>query len=161
MVVQPVLPTDHACVGEIARAAGVELDVAAELARSWAKLWVTRPVPDAPPIAFLLAWDVADELHLIDLVTHPAWRRRGAASALIDELLAHARGRRARLVLLEVRRSNRAAIRLYRSRGFAAIGLRRGYYRDQTARVPEEDAVEMVLELDPRSGVTVEREDEL
>ena len=46
-------------------------------------------------------------------------------------------------VLLEVRRSNAAAIALYRALGFFAMGVRARYYPD------DEDAVEMVLALRP------------
>jgi len=163
MLVGPILPEDHAAVGEIARATGSELDVAAELDRGWARLWVARLSQNAPPAAFLLAWDVADELHVIHVATHPNWRRRGAGHALISALLSHARSRRTRLVLLEVRRSNRAAIRLYRAHGFCAIGLRRGYYRGpgelESSAGAEEDAVEMMLELDPNTGAAVTHHD--
>jgi ribosomal-protein-alanine N-acetyltransferase len=53
-----------------------------------------------------------------------------------------ARGRQARLVTLEVRAGNEAAIGLYRRFGFEAIATRRGYYGDD-----DEDAVVMTLEL--------------
>src|SRR5687768_15728706 len=59
-------------------------------------------------------------------------------------LLAYARARSARLVLLEVRRSNAAAIALYRALGFEEAGVRRGYYSDDG-----EDALEFRLELTP------------
>ncbi len=60
-----------------------------------------------------------------------------------------------RHVLLEVRRSNASAIALYRRLGFVAMGVRARYYPD------DEDAVEMVLRLDPRTGVVVPGEDEV
>jgi ribosomal-protein-alanine N-acetyltransferase len=71
-------------------------------------------------------------------------------------VLDHARARRSRLILLEVRRSNRAAIALYRAHGFTAIGIRRGYYSDTS-----EDAVEMMLALDPETGRVLPGRDEL
>jgi ribosomal-protein-alanine N-acetyltransferase len=74
----------------------------------------------------------------------------------METMLDHARDRHSRLVLLEVRRSNRAAIALYRAHGFSAIGIRRAYYRDT-----DEDAVEMMLALDPRSGRVLPGRDEL
>jgi ribosomal-protein-alanine N-acetyltransferase len=45
--------------------------------------------------------------------------------------------------LLEVRRSNDAAIALYRSAGFSENGVRRGYYSDNG-----EDAALMCVELE-------------
>ena len=71
------------------------------------------------------------------------------------ELLAHGASARTRLVLLEVRRSNRPAIRLYRAFGFTAMGLRRDYYADG------EDAIEMRLTLDPRTGRVIPGRDEV
>jgi len=65
------------------------------------------------------------------------------------------RGRAVKHVLLEVRRSNVAAIALYRAFGFFAMGVRARYYPD------DEDAVEMVLLLDPATGATVAHEDEV
>jgi [ribosomal protein S18]-alanine N-acetyltransferase len=149
-------PGERNAVSAIADQTGLQLDVDAELERQWARLWVARPEAAGEPIAFLLAWDVADEVHVIHVATRPDWRRRGAARAMMQVLVDHARARRARLVLLEVRRSNRAALALYRAYGFSAIGIRRGYYADTS-----EDAVEMLLRLDPESGRPLPGRDEL
>jgi [ribosomal protein S18]-alanine N-acetyltransferase len=111
-----------------------------ELQRSWAHLWVVRD--GDTPIAFLATWHVADELHVLNIATDERFRRRGYARGLLRHALGFAVERRVRLVLLEVRRSNRAAIGLYRSFGFVAMGLRERYYSD------DEDAVEMLLRLD-------------
>lgn len=124
-----------------------------ELARPWAHLWVSRA--GTLPKAFLLAWHVADELHVLNVATHPRERRRGHGRALLDHALAFARAHQVRLVLLEVRRSNRVAQALYRSAGFYAMGLRLRYYDGV------EDAVEMALLLDPATGQTLPRSDEV
>jgi [ribosomal protein S18]-alanine N-acetyltransferase len=154
--VEPMSPGERSAVSAIAVQTGLLLDVDAELERKWARLWVARPPAVRDPIAFLLAWDVADEVHVIHVATHPDWRRQGAARKLMQVLVDHARARRTRLVLLEVRRSNRAALALYRAYGFSAIGIRRGYYSDTS-----EDAVEMLLRLDPDSGRPLPGRDEL
>jgi [ribosomal protein S18]-alanine N-acetyltransferase len=142
-------------VRRIAAASALTVDVDAELERPWARFWVARAAPSAPPVAFLLAWVVADELHLHHIATDPVHRRKGAARALIATLLAHGASVQSRLVLLEVRRSNRPAIRLYRGFGFTAMGLRRDYYADG------EDAIEMRLTLDPKTGRIVPGRDEV
>ena len=146
MQVTRLLPEDAAAVQSIASATAMTVDVQAELARSFSLFWVARESADRMPEAFLLAWAVADELHLIHIATHPDSRRKGAARSLLDALLHHAMHNKTRLVLLEVRRSNRAAIRLYRSVGFCKIGVRRAYYSDS------EDAIEMMIGLDPVTG---------
>jgi ribosomal-protein-alanine N-acetyltransferase len=125
-----------------------------ELARPWSRLWVVRE-DDEVPVAFLISWHVADELHVLNVATRADRRRRGIARALLDEALAYARTRAVKHVLLEVRRSNRAAIALYRAVGFFAMGVRARYYPD------DEDAVEMVLLLDPETGSVVAHADEV
>ena len=144
-------------VEEIASASFTEggFSVDEELTRPWSRIWLARG-PDRAVAGFLIAWHVADEVHVIHVATHPDSRRQGAARALMEALLGHARERRSRLVLLEVRRSNRAAIALYRAHGFCAIGIRRAYYRDT-----DEDAVEMMLALDPTTGRALPGRDDL
>lgn len=69
----------------------------------------------------------------------PSWRRRGVAFALIDGLIAHARGCDGLEILhLSVAGDNGAARALYESRGFVAYGRERhalklgpGDYRDE------------------------------
>ena len=128
----------------------LHLDLAAELSREIALPWVIRAHASGPPLGFLLAWSVADELHLLELASHPEQRRRGLGRALIGALVEYAREHRKRLILLEVRRSNLAAIALYESCGFQTTGVRSRYYSDT-----DEDALEMRVTLDPNSGEIV------
>ena len=72
------------------------------------------------------------------------------------ESMAYAAASHVRIVLLEVRRSNRAAIQLYRRLGFTAMGIRPNYYSDDG-----EDAVEMMLGLDPDTGKMLPGRDEV
>lgn len=125
-----------------------------ELRRPWTRCWVAREERRA--VAFLIAWHVADELHVLNIATCPRARRRGLATALMRRSLEYAQQQQVRLILLEVRRSNRAAIRLYRKLGFTAMGVRPRYYSDNG-----EDAVEMVLTLDPATGVVQPGRDEI
>jgi ribosomal-protein-alanine N-acetyltransferase len=127
--------------------------IAEEIARPWTRFWVARA--EGIVASFLLAWHVADELHVLDVATHPRTRRRGLATRLLEHALAYAREHRIRHLLLEVRRSNLPAIRLYRKLGFHAAGVRPRYYPD------DEDAVEMVLVLDPETGEIVPKADEV
>ena len=64
------------------------------------------------------------EVHTIGV--DPAYQGRGIGRRLLGELLDVAGGA---VVHLEVRTDNAAAIALYRSVGFAQVGLRRRYYR--------------------------------
>jgi ribosomal protein S18 acetylase RimI-like enzyme len=60
----------------------------------------------------------------------------------MNELLVAAREARAQRVFLEVRADNPIAMGLYRSLGFAEIGVREGYYQPDNV-----DAVIMRLDL--------------
>jgi len=74
---------------------------------------------------FAVARRVApDEIEILNVAVDPPFRRRGAARALIQEMIGRNRGK----VYLEVRQSNLAARKLYHSLGFEAIGVRQDYY---------------------------------
>jgi len=97
---------------------------------------------DRHVVGYLCLWEVADELHITNLAVHPRFRRRGVARSLLGEVLAEARRDGRRVVVLEVRPSNREARGLYESFGFRVIGRRRGYYYDTG-----EDALVMEAQL--------------
>jgi ribosomal-protein-alanine N-acetyltransferase len=111
-----------------------------ELGRPWATLRVARE-PGAGIVAFVIAWRIADELHVLQLGTRTDRRRRGIARALMQHVIADGRRLGIRHAFLEARRSNVAALAFYRSLGFSAGRVRKSYYSDG------EDAVELMLEL--------------
>lgn len=124
-------------------------DVEAELVRPYARIWLAHEESDeASPLGFLLAWLVVDEVHLIDLLVGAQHRRRGLGRALVRALVEHSRAQRMHRVLLEVRRSNHAAQRLYAAFGFTEVGERTAYYSDG------EDALllELLLQPSPPAG---------
>jgi len=141
--------------------------VSEEVKRGWSRIWVARCAmhprhssaavdsPPSTPAGFVISWHVADELHILSVATAPAMRRRGIATALMTESIGYAATSRVRLLLLEVRRSNRAALGLYRRLGFSVSALRKGYYSDTG-----EDAIEMNLVLDPATGLILPGADE-
>ena len=90
---------------------------------------------------FILAWMVADELHITNLAVTPEMRRKGIAVILLTHLLDIATEQAATWCTLEVRVSNAAARSLYKRFGFREVGVREGYYADG------EDAVVLGLEL--------------
>ena len=61
----------------------------------------------------------------------PECRRRGAGQALINAVVETAQAWQSERLLLEVRVSNHAAIKLYRRSGFNEDGYRKGYYPAQ------------------------------
>jgi ribosomal-protein-alanine N-acetyltransferase len=111
-----------------------------ELRRTWARLRVARSSTGAVQ-GYVLFWHVTDEIHLLNVAVAPASRRAGLGTALVQEVIAYARSHRAAKILLEVRASNEAALRLYERLGFIRFNVRSRYYSDG------EDGVEMVLSL--------------
>ncbi len=112
-----------------------------EMARDWAHVDVVRD-PEQRVVAFSNYWVVADEVHLLNLATHPGERRSGHASRLLAHIIDVGREGKCRFVTLEVRRSNAAALRLYRRFGFRPVGVRPNYYAED-----QEDAIVMLLDL--------------
>lgn len=90
-----------------------------------------------------------DEAHLLNLCIHPDQRRGGLARLMLEYVVREARVGAADRLFLEVRPSNEAAVALYRSSGFRAIGRRPGYYPADEGR---EDAMVMVLHFDGQRG---------
>lgn len=96
---------------------------------------------DGTVVGFLMAWSVADELHIINLAVDEAWRRRGLGTRLLEAAIGIGREEGSVLVTLEVRAGNLPARSFYQRHGFLETGLRRRYYRDG------EDAVIMTRQL--------------
>lgn len=78
------------------------------------------------------------------IAVHPEHRGRGIGQALLQSAMAHLQGMGASRCLLEVRRSNTVAQRLYAGSGFCVDGVRKNYYPAQGGR---EDALLMSREL--------------
>ncbi|MBW2675077.1 MAG: ribosomal protein S18-alanine N-acetyltransferase [Deltaproteobacteria bacterium] len=73
---------------------------------------------------------VCDEIHLRNLAVHQDWKRRGVASMLLSRMITISSAEEARYSTLEVRRSNGAALELYKRFGFVVEGVRPFYYSD-------------------------------
>jgi len=93
-------------------------------------------------LGYILCWFVADEVHVVNLAVHEAWRRRGVARALLADTFATALDRGMHLATLEVRVQNQAAVQLYEALAFRTVAVRKGYYADNG-----EDALVMVKPL--------------
>jgi len=87
---------------------------------------------------------VLDEAELLNIGVAAIDQRKGVGRAMLCEMLSIAQRMKMRRVFLEVRAANAAALALYRSAGFAAIGVRRGYYQNASG---SEDAITMACDL--------------
>jgi [ribosomal protein S18]-alanine N-acetyltransferase len=93
-----------------------------------ARCWVTRE--GGRVVGYICLWEIADEVHVTNVAVLPSRRRQGIARAMLGGVLDDGRARKLRMVVLEVRPSNRDALLLYESFGFRVVGRRRGYYYD-------------------------------
>lgn len=94
-------------------------------------------------LGYLVFWMICDEVHLLNLAVHPDFRLRGVGEKLVAFLIDFSRRQRVRWIILDVRKSNRAATALYDNYGFQETRVRKAYYPDN-----HEDAIVMELELD-------------
>jgi len=85
---------------------------------------------------YLGAWFVLGEAQITNVATHPEYRRLGGGKLLMEEFFRQMEIGDISNAVLEVRPSNRGAIRLYEGFGFQEIGRRAGYYQDN-----QEDAL--------------------
>lgn len=91
---------------------------------------------------FFIGRLVGDQAEVLNLAVSSPHRRKGAASALLSAALREFQSKGAKIVYLEVRESNTAAIAFYHKHRFVKTGLRKGYYR-----LPDESALTMLREL--------------
>lgn len=90
---------------------------------------------------YIVVRKILDEAELLSIAVKPELRRKGIATALIEDVLDEIKNS-VKSCFLEVRVSNTQAISFYEKKGFKKIGLRRKYYL-----FPEEDAIIMKLDI--------------
>ena len=81
-------------------------------------------------VGYMINSRYVDAWHVMNVAVDPDHQRRGIATALIRRLFELTSDGERRGYTLEVRVSNAGAISLYRTLGFEARGIRRGYYTD-------------------------------
>ena len=81
-------------------------------------------------LGYLIISRYVDAWHVMNVAVAPEHRRRGIASTLLDRLFELTANDGRRGYTLEVRVSNKSAIKLYERAGFRPRGIRRGYYTD-------------------------------
>jgi ribosomal-protein-alanine N-acetyltransferase len=113
-----------------------------ELDHSWSRLLLAEDGPGGAVVGYIVFWIVHDEVHVLNVATSLAARRRGVGRALMVASEEEGRRAGARLSTLEVRRSNAAAIALYLTLGYRQVGVRPNYYAEE-----REDALVMVKQI--------------
>jgi len=75
---------------------------------------------------------ILDEGHIMNVAVAPDYRGQGIGETLLRTMMAYTN---LEAYTLEVRMSNRTAIRLYRRLGFTEIAIRPEYYIDEDALI--------------------------
>jgi ribosomal-protein-alanine N-acetyltransferase len=83
-------------------------------------------------------WVVFEDAHITNVAVGENFRQSGIGTALMQELEQVARNQKALRILLEVRPSNQAALKMYHNLDYLPTGLRKEYYSDNN-----EDAIIM------------------
>lgn len=112
-----------------------------ELERDWARLMVLTAT-DGTVLGYCNYWLVHDEVHLLNIAIHAAFRQQGYGEQLLEHVLEFAVEHQCQFVTLEVRKSNQAARSLYERSGFKSVGVRPAYYADN-----KEDAIVMLRDF--------------
>jgi ribosomal-protein-alanine N-acetyltransferase len=81
-------------------------------------------------VGYIVNSRYVDAWHVMNVAVEPKFQRRGIASRLLERLFELTGEDDGRGYTLEVRVSNKSAIRLYEKLGFERHGIRRGYYTD-------------------------------
>jgi len=89
---------------------------------------------------YCILYPAVDELHLLNITIDPALRRNGIGSRVMQAIEGIAIQQKMTRIILEVRPSNIAAVKLYERMGYAIIGVRRAYYPADEVTGKREDA---------------------
>jgi [ribosomal protein S18]-alanine N-acetyltransferase len=83
-------------------------------------------------VGFAISRVGADEAELLSVAIDPHYRGRGLSRQLLLTHLGHLAGQGVRTIFLEVEENNRPARRLYEKAGFAVVGCRERYYKQES-----------------------------
>ena len=89
--------------------------------------WIVTS-PSDEVLAYGVMSMAVGEAHVLNLCVEPAYHQQGLGRFLLAHLQQVAAAAGMDLMLLEVRKSNAAAIALYQSAGFHKLGVRKAYY---------------------------------
>jgi len=102
---------------------------------------VARDSQTEPVLGFVILRSAGGEGELLQIAVDKAARRRGTADLLLRAVIRSAESGSVSSVFLEVRKSNDAAVALYKKHGFQPVSTRKDYYDS-----PVEDALVMARE---------------
>ena len=92
-------------------------------------------------VGYISFYCILDETEIVNVCVMPELRGKGIGRALTNRAIDFSRENNGSKVMLEVRKSNAPAIKLYESIGFIPVGVSKNHYK-----LPTEDAILMNLE---------------
>lgn len=108
-----------------------------ELSSSSSKYIVAKS--DDEIIGFAGLKIVLDEADIMNIVTKKNYRRQGIGCLLLKNLITISKSLNAKSITLEVNENNSNAINLYTKFNFQKIGVRKNYYKNESAIIMKKD----------------------
>ena len=105
-----------------------------ELTNETARFYVLRDGEKL--LGYIGANNICNEVYITNVAVNSQYRGRGYGQKLVNHLIKQSETERAFFITLEVRKSNKNAIKLYEKCGFKFIGERKNFYSK-----PTEDAL--------------------
>ncbi len=102
-------------------------------------------VYEGKAIGYIGLHTILDEGYIANIAVLPQYRRNGIGEMLLREIINYSNKKNLCFITLEVRKSNVAAIALYRKFGFETVGERKNFYS-----APQEDGLIMTLQFDKK-----------
>ncbi|MEK7689688.1 MAG: ribosomal protein S18-alanine N-acetyltransferase [Bdellovibrionota bacterium] len=151
---RPMTEDDVAAVVSLERryqkAPWSEENIRSELAKPYCLFLVTTDdETDSKVMGYIVFWLMFDECHILNVLVDEKVRGLGLAKRMIRIAVTEAIKKDIKKILLEVRKSNAAAIGLYQKSGFVITHVRKAFYSDG------EDAYQMALYLNDPGGGTL------
>ncbi len=78
---------------------------------------------------FLMFTELDETIDILDIIVKSEFRNKNIASCLMDYMISNLKDS-VKLLTLEVRKSNKPAILLYKKFGFEIVNVRKKYYSD-------------------------------
>jgi [ribosomal protein S18]-alanine N-acetyltransferase len=120
-----------------------ETSLKAEIEKPYSHLLVmTDDETDSHIAGYVVFWIMLEECQILNVAVGLPYRRRGLAKQMVRQVVSLAVKKGIKKVVLDVRKSNHAALQLYQGIGFAVVHISKAFYSDG------EDAYRMLLSLE-------------
>ena len=113
-----------------------------EFNKPYAHLWVlTDDETDQTVFGYVVFWHIDSSIEIINIVVDEQYRGLGLAKKMLQHVIQFSLKQSAQKLILDVRKTNQAAVFLYQKVGFVISQIRKGFYSNG------DDAYQMSLNL--------------